>query len=105
MKCKETHKTPLRYFGKCKEKSKMFDLATKQNRPSTSISKKKMKRSREHSLSNLGHWPKILFVNRSSMRLGVRNPTKIFAKKKTDDPIEIDFGICKNLKKKRSKYT
>ena len=41
------------------------------------------------------------------MRLGVRNPTKIFAtkKKKTDDPIEIDFGICKNLKKKRSKYT
>ena len=27
LKCKETHKTPLRYFGKCKEKSKMFDLS------------------------------------------------------------------------------
>ena len=40
MKCKETHKTPLRYFGKCKEKSKMFDLATEQNKLSTSISKK-----------------------------------------------------------------
>ena len=42
----------------------------------------------------------------SNLRLGVRNPTKIFAKKKKiDDPTEIDFGLCKNLKKKRSKYT
>ena len=37
LKCKETHKTPLRYFGKCKEKSKMFDLAIEQNGPITSI--------------------------------------------------------------------
>ena len=39
-----THKTPLRDFGKCKEKSKMFDLSrTEQSRPNTSISKKKKK--------------------------------------------------------------
>ena len=46
-----THTTPLKDFGKCKEKSKTFDLAIEQNRPSTSISNKKtnLKRSREQN--------------------------------------------------------